>query len=345
MLRTQPYIINCFFGRYVFVNEHVLLANVRKPLILQFYNSQFRITTTPQVEQTSYLCQMIQSMTGYGKAEGQVMQQTVTVEIRSVNSKSFDMNIKTPPLFRTQESEIRKQLSERIARGKVDVYVNLDRVEQHGDVELNHALIDKYYQEIKKVEYRLNTPVQDYMSLILRMPDVYRQSENVPNEEALQQLNDLVKQACDKFTEFRMQEGAALEFDLRTRIELIATHLSQVMAHEPERALTVRERIGKNLAELKDAVDQTRLEQEMIYYLEKLDVTEEKVRLTNHCKYFLDTMAKEEQPGRKLSFISQEIGREINTIGSKANHFEIQKLVVQMKDELEKIKEQLLNVL
>jgi uncharacterized protein (TIGR00255 family) len=288
---------------------------------------------------------MIQSMTGYGKAEGHVMQHALTVEIRSVNSKTFDLNIKTPSLFRTHEAEIRKSLADRIFRGKVDVYINLDKTEQQSEAELNHALIDKYFQEIKKVEYRLNIQVSDYMSLLLRMPDVYKQSDAAPDEDAIKQLNVLVQQACEHFTAFRLQEGSALEKDLRARVELILTYLSQVMTFEPERAKTVRERISKNLTDLQDAVDQTRLEQEMIYYLEKLDITEEKVRLTNHCQYFLSTMQQDEQPGRKLSFISQEIGREINTIGSKANHFEIQKLVVQMKDELEKIKEQLLNVL
>jgi uncharacterized protein (TIGR00255 family) len=288
---------------------------------------------------------MLMSMTGFGKITGSFESKKVSIEIRSLNSKSLDLNVRIASNYRELESEIRKIVGEELDRGKIDVYINLDSTGDTKNFTLNKDLAKAYFEDLKEVNTLINGKTEDYLSLILRMPDIYNNEREELSTEEKTWLLALMREACGKLNEFRRQEGDALVQEFTLRIEDIRRLLLEVPKYESERLDTVRDRMRKGLEELQNGkIDENRLEQELIFYIEKLDVSEEKMRLMNHLDYYLETM-KVPMSGKKLGFISQEIGREINTLGSKSNHAEMQKLVVDMKDNLEKIKEQILNTL
>ena len=292
---------------------------------------------------------MIQSMTGYGKAVANLTNKKITIEVKSLNSKSLDLSTRIAPSYRDKEIEIRQLLSNRIARGKVDfnLWVEKDDLSDAAVI-VNEKLIESYYKQINSVAQNLNLPLPaDWFQTLLRMPDVLTKPEveEVTNEEWKEVMKG-INEAVDHLVTFRNQEGEALETKFQHNIEQIAQLLKQVEPYDKERLEKVRERITDSLENALDVeYDNNRLEQELIFYIEKLDVNEEKQRLNHHLDYFITTLNGEAGQGKKLGFISQEIGREINTLGSKSNHAEMQKIVVQMKDELEQIKEQVLNVL
>lgn len=281
-------------------------------------------------------------MTGFGRGEGVFEGKKITIDIKSLNSKSFDLNIKIPSRYKEKEFEIRKLLNDRVLRGKVDCYVNIESLNNSSDVNINHDLVQAYMQELKKAAG--DGPDFEYLKMAIRMPEVISTKSDVLNEDEWIFLIELIEETLTKFENFRRTEGEILQQELSRNIRKIESYLSQVEPYEEIRMDGVKERYRKSLNEF-DQIDETRFYQEMAYYTEKLDIAEEKVRLTQHLKYYLEVMVDENFNGKKLGFISQEIGREINTLGSKANHAEIQKLVVMMKDDLEKIKEQTLNVL
>ena len=285
---------------------------------------------------------MILSMTGFGRGEGVFEGKKLTIDIKSLNSKSFDLNIKIPSRYKEKEFEIRKLLNDRVLRGKVDCYVNIESLNNASDVNINHDLVQAYMEELKKAAG--DGPDFEYLKMAIRMPEVISTKSDVLNEDEWIFLIELIEETLTKFENFRRTEGEILQQELSRNIRKIESYLSQVEPYEEIRMDGVKERYRKSLNEF-DQIDETRFYQEMAYYTEKLDIAEEKVRLTQHLKYYLEVMVDENFNGKKLGFISQEIGREINTLGSKANHAEIQKLVVMMKDDLEKIKEQTLNVL
>ncbi len=291
---------------------------------------------------------MIKSMTGFGKAVIEIPGKKITVEVRSLNSKQLDLNLRMPYVYKEKELELRSEISKQIERGKVDLSVYTESTQDVLPVAINKTLVKTYYKELKALSEELNEDNQNLMALILKMPDVMKAEREVVelDEEEWNQVKSVVNKAIEAFQKFRSDEGKTLANEFNSRIGIIYELLAEVMSNDAVRVETIRTRIKSNIAELveKEKIDENRFEQELIYYIEKLDITEEKLRLKTHLDYFLKTM---EEPGcgRKLGFISQEIGREINTIGSKANDATIQKMVVQMKDELEKIKEQMLNVL
>lgn len=288
---------------------------------------------------------MLQSMTGFGKSNGLYQSKKVSIEIRSLNSKGLDLNVKIPTSYRELESEIRKLLGEQLDRGKIDFGIYIESQSDQSNGLINTELATLYYQELKKLNESWSEAPVDYLSLVLRLPDVLNQQAPEVSDEEKKFIMDLTLSACQKLTQFRAQEGEALHADFTEKIESIRNGIQEIRVFEPERIQVIRERISKALSDLSDVrIDENRLEQEMIYYLEKLDVSEEKMRLTNHLDYFLNTMVIPRN-GKKLGFICQEMGREINTLGSKCNHAEIQKRVVDMKDNLEKMKEQILNTL
>ena len=288
---------------------------------------------------------MVHSMTGYGKSSGVFNGKTVSVELRSLNSKSLDLYVKTPNAYRDKELIIRKLIGEQLERGKIDVSVSIENSVNSKNVEINKELAQVYYNDLKKLNDLTANSAVDYISLILKMPDIFTQTTEEITEEEISFLMNLIQLACENLNEFRKQEGLALEKEYSEKIEDIRLLLLAVEPFEALRIETVKEKIRKGLEELENTtIDESRLQQELIYYLEKLDVSEEKMRLTNHLDYFIETMHIQAS-GRKLGFITQEIGREINTLGSKSNHAEMQKIVVNMKDNLEKIKEQILNTL
>lgn len=285
---------------------------------------------------------MILSMTGFGRAENVFEGKKITIDIKSLNSKSFDLNIKIPLRYKEKEFEIRKILNDRIIRGKVDCYVNLENLEESNDVKINKNLIDSYMNELRNIAS--DGPDFEYLKMAVRLPDAITSRPDELTEGEWEMLASIVNAAVDRFEEFRKTEGSILHEELNRNIQNIDKYLGEVIPFEEERIVSVKERYQKSLKEFEN-VDETRFYQEMAYFTEKLDISEEKVRLTQHLKYYKEVMDNESFNGKKLGFISQEIGREINTLGSKANHAEIQKLVVMMKDDLEKIKEQTLNVL
>jgi uncharacterized protein (TIGR00255 family) len=281
-------------------------------------------------------------MTGFGRAEGLFEGKKITIDIKSLNSKSFDLNIKIPLRYKEKEFEIRKILNDRLIRGKVDCYINIENLEETNDVKINKALIDSYMNQLREVA--ADGPDFEYLKMAVRLPDAITSRPDEIGEGEWETLTSIVQNAVDRFMEFRTTEGKILHEELERNIQNIDKNLSEVIPYEEERITSVKERYQKTLKEFEN-VDETRFYQEMAYFTEKLDISEEKVRLTQHLKYYKEVMDNEDFNGKKLGFISQEIGREINTLGSKANHAEIQKLVVMMKDDLEKIKEQTLNVL
>lgn len=284
------------------------------------------------------------SMTGFGKASGSYQSKKVSVELRSLNSKSMDLNVRIPQAYKELDGDVRKHVTKALGRGKVDVFISIDSIGEESSVSINQALAKKYYAELKELNDSLNENTQDYLSLILRMPEIYETKSQSLEEAESKWLMDLVAEATENLINFRRKEGQELEKEFKERIGDIRQFLSEVPKYEDERIQVIRDRMKKSLEEIDSGHDENRFEQEMIFYLEKLDVSEEKMRLGNHLNYFEETMQLE-QSGKKLGFISQEIGREINTLGSKSNHAEMQRLVIGMKDQLEKIKEQILNTL
>lgn len=285
---------------------------------------------------------MILSMTGFGRSEGVFEGKKITVDIKSLNSKSFDLNIKMPLRYKEKEFDIRKILNDSILRGKVDCYINLETLDDSNDVNINHELVKSYIHELKKISG--DGPDFEYLKMAIRMPEAISTRPDELNENEWILLTELLSDAIAKFNNFRKTEGDNLHEELKRNIHNIETYLGMVTPYEGIRLETIKEKYRSTLNEF-DNIDETRFYQEMAYFTEKLDISEEKVRLTQHLKYYSEVMKNEDFNGKKLGFISQEIGREINTLGSKANHAEIQKLVVMMKDDLEKIKEQTLNVL
>lgn len=290
---------------------------------------------------------MVKSMTGFGKGEAQWQEKKITVEIRTLNSKQLDLNLRIPALYRASEYEVRSLLSRRVQRGKADVFVSVETQRVETPARINRELFREYLHQLSdSLTYAgIDASYDTMVPVVMRMPEVVSSETEALTEGEQQALMAAVTEACDKLDAFRLQEGAILIADLLQRIDLIEQYKEEVVPFEQQRCETIRRRILDQLAKFQVEVDSNRFEQEMIFYLEKLDITEEKVRLKNHCNYFREVAAGEEGIGRKLGFIAQELGREINTMGSKANETNIQILVVKMKDELEKIKEQVLNIL
>ncbi|MBC7864655.1 MAG: YicC family protein [Bacteroidia bacterium] len=288
---------------------------------------------------------MILSMTGFGKATEDFADKTVSVEIKSLNSKQLDLNLRLSSFFREKEMELRTEIQHLLDRGKVDLSIQVDYKTDEPSAVINSAMAENYFKQIDALAKKMNSKT-DVMGHVLRLPDVFKQEKKELTDEEWKQVWATCQKAIAKLITFRQTEGKTLEQEFTKRINLIAGCLTEVEKSDAARLENVRNRIKNNLDELipQDKIDKNRFEQELIFYMEKLDITEEKVRLKTHLDYFLNTM-KEPGCGRKLNFISQEIGREINTIGSKANDATVQKIVVQMKDELEKIKEQSMNVL
>lgn len=286
-------------------------------------------------------------MTGFGKGEVALSNKKITVEVRSLNSKQLDLSVKLPALYRTFEFEIRSRAAATITRGKADITVTVENTVANTSATINKELFREYLRQMNDT-LAFSGVDADYdaiVPVIMRMPEVVSTQAEEVGEQEQAALMEAVDSALGKFNDFRQQEGATLIADLKRRVDKIEELKAQVEPYEKSRCETIKNRIRENLAQLKVDVDSNRLEQEMIFYIEKLDITEEKVRLTNHCSYFHEVADNEEAAGRKLGFIAQEMGREINTLGSKANEANIQILVVKMKDELEKIKEQVLNIL
>ncbi|GHU62719.1 hypothetical protein FACS1894123_04160 [Bacteroidia bacterium] len=290
---------------------------------------------------------MIQSMTGFGKATTELPSKKISVEIKSLNGKQIDINTRIPTIYRSKEMEIRNLLVQFIERGKVDFTIYINSSEKSLSGKINADVVKYYYEDIKDLSGNLNIDLpSDWFSVLLRLPDAIKTEISELDEDEWELLKQTINEALLAFGEFRKQEGAMLEKVFLSKIENIDQLSKEIEIYEPERIERIKTKIQEGLAKIDfGIVDGNRFEQELIYYIERLDVSEEKSRLSNHLKYFLETMKDEKAQGRKLGFIAQEIGREINTLGSKSNHAAMQKLVVQMKDELEQIKEQILNVL
>ncbi len=295
---------------------------------------------------------MIQSMTGYGKAECICGNNKITIEIKSVNGKGADISLKTQIVPRDKEIEIKQLISSKLQRGNIDLFANTQYIEEAAGRSINAQVFHSYMKQLNSLTSEINSPISadTLLTAALRLPDVIDTAAKKEESEEELAINwDIIRatilEAVEKLICFRKTEGKKLQEDLTQRISLILEYLDASQILDSKRTTTVKERLKAKIVEALENPDMNRFEQEIIYYLEKLDITEEKVRLKQHCDYFMETLEKEEYPGKKLGFITQEIGREINTLGSKANDAEIQKLVVQMKDELEKIKEQSLNIL
>jgi uncharacterized protein (TIGR00255 family) len=287
-------------------------------------------------------------MTGYGKKEVSFPDKKLNMEIKSLNSKNSDIYIKIPHSLREKEMEIRQIIDEKLCRGKIELNLFYELNEGVSPVSINKDAVKSYYLQLTELHNDLNLDVSDsILDMIMRLPDTLKSDKTSLDQFEWDEIKSALNAALKELDQFRMQEGKALENDLNLRLKNISNLLAETGIYEPSRIEQIREKLISRLKEISTSVefDHNRLEQELVYYIDKLDISEEKSRLANHLKYFSETMIKEETPGRKLGFIAQEMGREINTLGSKANDFQIQKIVVQMKDELEKIKEQLLNVL
>ena len=290
---------------------------------------------------------MLKSMTGYGRANAALTGKKVTIEIKSLNGKQLDVNLRMPAFLREKEPEIRAMLASVVERGKTDIIFSTGNSADEQAPGLNTALLTAYYNSLKSLADQLGASDQNLFSVALQLPEVMNQPTIEMSEEEWASLKQAIIEALNQLDEFRLHEGGLLEKDFEQRISTILVLLDKIAPFEQQRMLTLREKMLAGFAEYFKGsnLDQNRFEQELIYYIEKLDITEEKVRLRKHCDYFIATMAEPASSGRKLSFITQEIGREINTLGSKANDASIQTFVVEMKDELEKIKEQLANIL
>ena len=284
-------------------------------------------------------------MTGYGKSTGTFANKKFTIEIRSLNSKGQDIYLKLPQAFKSKEIPLRKTIGNALDRGKIECLLSEETAEGQNNVEINKPLIKQYYQELSSVASEVGDTSSDLMSTIMRMPDVLITKEEEVNEEEWSFVAALMDKALTKINEFRSKEGDSLTADFNGALDTIERLLKEVPNYEDARIDIIRERMRKGFEKLENKADENRFEQELIYYIEKFDISEEKTRLQHHIEYFRDTMKQDGANGKKLGFIGQEMGREINTLGSKSYHAELQKIVVQMKDQLEKIKEQVLNTL
>ena len=290
---------------------------------------------------------MVHSMTGYGKAAVELPHKKLTIEIKSLNSKQFDLFTRIPMIYREKEIGLRNWLSKELERGKIDLSFTVEHISKDVSATIDHTLLKQYHQEITALSHELNISLpQDWFQTLLRLPDVMKQDAEELNEEEWSIIEKTIQKAVNELIGFRVQEGEMLRNLLEEKIENIRQLLQEIEPYESERIEKVKSRIHDGLATLENKeYDTNRFEQEMIYYIEKLDVNEEKSRLTNHLDYFIETLDEKKSQGKKLGFIAQELGREINTLGSKSNHSDMQRIVVRMKDELEQIKEQILNVL
>lgn len=292
---------------------------------------------------------MVKSMTGFGKATVECAGKKIVIEVKSLNSKQLDINLRIPTIYREKDIEVRNRIKTKLERGKIDMSIYVDQSESIRETAVNTGAVAQYFEQMITLSDTLGVEVDrgELLQTIMRFPDTLQVKTDELNEDEWIQIEAGINEALAAIDQFRDQEGQVLITDILNRIATIEILAAEVPQYETKRIEIVRQRLEEKMKEWMDIknIDQNRLEQEIIYYLEKLDITEEKVRLANHCKYFHETAQSESAPGRKLGFIAQEIGREINTMGSKANDHDIQKLVVQMKDELEKIKEQCLNVL
>jgi uncharacterized protein (TIGR00255 family) len=286
---------------------------------------------------------MILSMTGFGKAILQLPNKKITVELKSLNSKGLDLNVRTPSVYREMELQIRNTIAQKLERGKIDFSLYIEVTGEETSSKINVPIVKGYINQMKAV--LANADETELMKMAVRMPDALKTEREELNKDEWATIEKVINEALENIVNFRKDEGASLEKEFQLRIGNIRSYMEQALILDPERVQNIKDRLFHAIEELKTTIDENRFEQELIYYLEKLDITEEKVRLTNHLDYFIETMNNEGGLGRKLGFITQEMGREINTMGSKSNHAEMQKLVVMMKDELEKIKEQVLNVL
>jgi uncharacterized protein (TIGR00255 family) len=285
-------------------------------------------------------------MTGFGKAETEFQNKKITIEIKSLNSKQLDINTRIPSAYREKEMDIRNLLFQTIERGKVDFLIFIDSSEKSLSSSINQQAVESYYKEIKEIGRKLNIDMpSDWFSLLLRLPETIKTEIAEVDENEWGLIRQTIENALKAFVEFRKQEGAMLEKLFINKIDTIKNLSKEIEKYETERIEKVKSRLQDSLLRMETQHDENRFEQELIFYIERLDINEEKTRLNNHLKYFIETINNEKSQGRKLGFIVQEIGREINTMGSKSNHAEMQKVVVQMKDELEQIKEQILNVL
>lgn len=295
----------------------------------------------------SYFCRMLHSMTGFGKATGTFQNKKITVELKSLNSKNLDLYVRMLPQYKEHEIDLRKYLANELDRGKIECNIQVETNGESKSYTINKELAGKYYSELVDLGHFLEIPTTDVLPTLLKMPEIFSAEAEEENPEEWQFVMSLVKQAVEKHKAFRAEEGAGLYKEFESRINNIKNAFDQVPQYEKARIEDIKNRIENNLEEFigGSKVDKNRFEQELIYYIEKIDIAEEKQRLAKHLDYFLEIMNQPKSQGKKLGFISQEIGREINTLGSKSYHSEMQKLVVEMKDELEKIKEQVLNTL
>ncbi|MGY0391389.1 YicC/YloC family endoribonuclease [Bizionia sp. KMM 8389] len=285
---------------------------------------------------------MIHSMTGYGKSVLQLPTKKVTIEIKSLNSKNLDLNARMPSIYREKELSLRKLIGKQLERGKIDFSIYVEMTGEETSTQINKPAVKQYINQLKEI---VDGDETELLKMAVRFPDALNTEREEIDETEWSTILDEVKNALKNIATYRLDEGEVLEADFKNRVASISRVLEEIIIMDPERIEGVRERLRKGVEELKEKVDANRFEQELVFYIEKFDITEEKVRLKNHLDYFLKTLDSADSNGKKLGFISQEMGREINTIGSKSNYAPMQKLVVQMKDELEKIKEQLLNVL
>ena len=285
---------------------------------------------------------MIQSMTGYGKSVIQLPTKKISIEIKSLNSKNLDLNTRMPSLYREKELAIRKLIASKLGRGKVDFTLYMEITGEETSTQINKTVVKQYIKQLKEV---VDGDETELLKMAIRLPDAVTTERDEIDEDEWEEIATEINSALNKIQQYRLDEGKSLESDFIDRVNNISNILDKVIAMDPDRIEAVRDRLHKGVAELKEKVDENRFEQELVFYIEKFDITEEKVRLKNHLDYFLKALKSDDSNGKKLGFIGQDMGREINTIGSKSNHAPMQKLVVQMKDELEKIKEQLLNVL
>ena len=285
---------------------------------------------------------MVTSMTGFGKIEAQWEDKSLNIEIRSLNSKSADINLRTPTYLREIDTEIRKRIAKKLHRGKIDLNIFIEFNGKNTPTAINASVVKGYMAQLKQIEK--NNEI-DHLAIAMRLPETLSSERNTLQEGEKKAIFNLLNDVIKNIETYRLDEGKVLEKDFLLRLDLIETYLEEAIKIDPERSKKIESKLRASLEELKIEIDSNRFEQELIFYLEKFDITEEKVRLQNHLDYFKKVLKNDFPNGKKLGFIAQEIGREINTIGSKANHSELQKIVVQMKDELEKIKEQLLNVL
>ncbi|HEY5689759.1 MAG TPA: YicC/YloC family endoribonuclease [Yeosuana sp.] len=285
---------------------------------------------------------MIYSMTGYGKSILQLPTKKISIELKSLNSKNLDLNARMPSIYREKELDIRKLLADKLERGKIDFSIYVEMTAEDTSTQINEPVVKQYINQLKKI---VDGQEIELLKMAVRFPDALNTVREEIDETEWKAIEDEINAAIELINNYRLDEGKVLEADFKKRVSIIEDLLEQVIAMDPDRIVGVRDRLIKGVEELKEKYDENRFEQELVYYIEKFDITEEKVRLKNHLSYFIEAINSKDSNGKKLGFICQEMGREINTIGSKSNYAPMQQLVVQMKDELEKIKEQLLNVL